>query len=270
VKEFLKSVFKILFLTIICYSLLFVVEIPFLLIFNIEHSNLLYLILRNQTAYIISGLIIMVISKYLSIYSNINFNLLRTLICSITTITVIILFCLTLFLLKIVNVNFYEISSLSYFGEFLIYCILPPLFVAFGEEFIFRWFLLNRLRAFLKSGTSIILGSIIFCLGHNLNLPNMLFAFISGCVLGLIYFQTNSIFNCIGIHAAWNFGQRFCFNGITQLPDNVQRIIELNIKSIDLYNWSEFFLGLIIFVILLKYFAMRNKSLTKEIPFSFI
>lgn len=259
-KVLIYSFFKIFFFIVICYSILAIAVVPFIIIPDSIYSNILSSILIKESAFLIAGLIIIIISKYALFYTNINFRLSKILIYYLSTLFVILIFCYILYLLGITEVNINKITNLSSFVKFLIFCTIPTFFIGFGEEFIFRWFLLNRLKTFLNTTTAIVVSSLIFCLGHNWNLPNMLFAFTGGCLFGLIYFKTNSVFFCISIHSAWNFGQRFFFTGMSEFPYNAQRLILLEIKDLDLYNWVEFIFCASVFIVFIIYYVIKDKN----------
>ncbi len=247
------SFLKIVFFTVICYAILFIAGLPFFFIPDSYYPNLLSSIVIKESLFLISGLLIIISSKFLCFYTDINFRLSKTLLYYISTIFITIIFCYILYLLRVVDVELKTITNLSSFGKFLIFCTIPTFLTGFGEEFIFRWFLINRLRTFLNIEKTIIISSLIFCLGHNWNIPNMLFAFTGGCLFALVYLQTNSVFNCIGIHSAWNFGQRFFFEGMSEFKYDAQRLILLEIKNISFYNWVEFAFCLLILCIIIYF-----------------
>lgn len=260
-KVLFYSFFKILFFAIICYSIGVIAALPFIAIPESFYPNVLSSILIKESLFLIAGFIIIVFSKCFFIYSNINFRLSKTIIYYLSTLFVILIFCYILYLLNVIDVNLIKITSLYSFGKFLIYCTIPTFFIGFGEEVIFRWFLLNRLKTFLNTTTAIIVSSLIFCLGHNWNLPNMLFAFTGGCLFALIYIRTDSVFYCISIHSAWNFGQRFFFNGMSEFPYKAQRLILFDIKNIELYNWVESFLGVLMLTIFVIFYMLKDKKI---------
>jgi len=260
----LYSFLKTVFYSLICYMVLFMAVLPFLLIPDGVYPNLLSSILIKESAFLIAGIIIIIVAKHYSIYKPVNFKLLKSIKYYLVTVFVILSFCCILDLCDIIDVKLYEVASLSAFVKFLIYCIVPTFFIGFGEEFLFRWFLLNRLKSFLNIKTAIICSSLIFCIGHNWNLPNMLSAFTAGSLFALIYYKTDSIFNCISIHSAWNFGQRFFFEGMSEFPYDGQRFLLLKIRDLNFYNWAEFFLGitiLVIFILIGRKYCNNNNAL---------
>ncbi len=259
-KIHISSFFKILLYAIICYSVLFIIEIPIFFIPESIYPNALISILVKQSLFLFSGFTIIFISKYYSFYSNINIKFSNTIFYYFIAILVIFTFCYFLKLIDAAQFITFKVTSLTSFGKFLIYCTIPTFFIGFGEELIFRWFLINRLKTFLKTYTAIVISSLIFCLGHNWNLPNLLFAFTMGCLFGIIYVRTDSIFYCISLHSAWNFGQRFFFIGMSEYSYNAQRLLFFKIKDIDYYNWLEFIFGISILVAFVIHYKLKDKK----------
>ena len=105
-------------------------------------------------------------------------------------------------------VTFFESSSSGdgYVGSIIEYegyelvlqlitvCVVP----AFCEEFLFRGAFLSNLLPFGRT-TAIIASSLLFALMHE-NPVQILYTFIAGMLLGLIYVKTGSIWNCIILH----------------------------------------------------------------------
>ena len=253
-------IWKVFLYTIICYSILLLVALPFVSTIKREISNNLTLILIQESSFLISGFIVIIISKLYFKETLIIFKPLRALVYYLSILFLIVIFCWILYIFDIVDFVFYKIININSFEKFLIFCAIPTLFIAFGEEFIFRWFLLNRLKTFLNTNTAVVISSLVFCLGHNWNLPNMLFAFTGACLFSMVYIYTNSIFNCIGIHSAWNFGQRFFFEGMSDFSYEAQRIVLLDIKNIDKYNWAEFYLFAVLLISFLIFFNYKYRK----------
>jgi len=259
-KKILFSYLKILIYTVLCYLLLFSVEIICIVISEIINASGLSSILIKQSAFLISGFIIILISRCNKIYSPLNIVVTKTIAFYFLTILIIFIFFYILFVSGIFDFKVYNLEDRYSFFKLLIYCIIPTFFIGFGEEIIFRWFLLNRLKTLLNANTAIVISSLIFSLGHNWNIPNMLFSITSGCLFALIYTKTNSIFYCISIHSAWNFGQRFFLTGMSEFTFDAQRFVLFDVKNIKLYNWMEFVFSLII-ISLFLFFNSRKKSI---------
>ena len=93
---------------------------------------------------------------------------------------------------KIPTINIY----IALFGS----VILGPIL----EELVFRYLIYNNLNKFNKKNTSIILSSIIFALVHN-GFINIVYAFIIGTILTIIYSKNKNIKEVIILHMVANF-----------------------------------------------------------------
>ena len=136
--------------------------------------------------------------------------------------------------------------------DFLVSCIIP----GFCEEFLFRGAILTNCLPFGRTN-AIFISAFLFALMHE-NIMQMLFAFVAGILLGLIYVRTKSIWNCIILHV---------LNNMTSL-----------IEDVIYYNFSSFagtllpiieaficLLGALSIGILLIRFFSRNTSFEKGI-----
>ena len=72
------------------------------------------------------------------------------------------------------------------------------------EEILFRYILLGNLKKFNSKIISIILGSLTFSLMHN-GIINILYTFLLGLILGVIYLKKGKITDSIIVHSAANF-----------------------------------------------------------------
>ena len=72
------------------------------------------------------------------------------------------------------------------------------------EEYLFRYYLYNKLKEFNSSEKTIILNSLIFGIIHIKPL-NILYASILGLVINLIYRKYQNIYYCQFIHMGANF-----------------------------------------------------------------
>ena len=257
-----SNIGRVLLYAIICYGILLLAAMPFVPIALNENANNLILILVKESSFFVAGIIVILISMKYYKDSLIIYKPFFGLVYYFCTVILICVFCFGLYIFNIIEISVFKITDFRLFVNFLIFCLIPTLFTGFGEELIFRWFLLNRLRAFLNLYTAVIIGSIIFCFGHNWNLPNILFAFSGACLFSIVYIRTNSILNCIGIHSAWNFGQRFLFQGMSDFSYESQRFLLLRINDLDKYNWAEFlyFAVLLLLVLVYLYFNQNTKS----------
>lgn len=92
---------------------------------------------------------------------------------------------------KIPTINIY----IALFGSAIIGPIL--------EELVFRYLIYNNLNKFNKKNTSIILSSLIFALVHN-GFINIVYAFIIGTILTIIYSKNKNIKEVIILHMVAN------------------------------------------------------------------
>lgn len=92
---------------------------------------------------------------------------------------------------KIPTINIY----IALFGSAIIGPIL--------EELIFRYLIYNNLNKFNNKNTSIILSSLIFALVHN-GFINIVYAFIIGTILTIIYSKNKNIKEVIILHMVAN------------------------------------------------------------------
>jgi len=80
-------------------------------------------------------------------------------------------------------------------------CILAP----FLEEMLFRGIILRGFLNHYSSKKAIILSSLLFALFH-LNFYQIPFAFVVGCYLGWLFYNSKSLWPCIFAHASFNAG----------------------------------------------------------------
>ena len=92
---------------------------------------------------------------------------------------------------KLPTINIY----IALFGSVIIGPIL--------EELVFRYLIYNNLNKFNKKNTSIILSSLIFALVHN-GFINIVYAFIIGTILTIIYSKNKNIKEVIILHMVAN------------------------------------------------------------------
>ncbi len=75
----------------------------------------------------------------------------------------------------------------------------------FFEEILFRGFLLSSLTRYLPVWGSILASSLLFALAH-LSLSEVLPLTALGCVLGVVYTRSRSLFAPMLLHCLWNSG----------------------------------------------------------------
>ncbi|MCB9036496.1 MAG: CPBP family intramembrane metalloprotease [Lewinellaceae bacterium] len=85
------------------------------------------------------------------------------------------------------------------------------MFIALGEEVIFRGYILQELSEQMDRNLALGISALIFALAHIAS-PNygwipLLNLFLAGLLLGLAYLRFNSIWAAVGLHFSWNFVQ---------------------------------------------------------------
>lgn len=95
-------------------------------------------------------------------------------------------------------INFIAINE----NILLLVIVLPiQIITVASEEIVFRYFAINALKKIFTKNITIILSSVIFTLLHRGFSPDI---FISGIVLGYLYYKTGSLFLCFLIHMMHN------------------------------------------------------------------
>lgn len=90
-----------------------------------------------------------------------------------------------------------------YFLQTAVYMLF---FVALGEEILFRAMIQRSLTVFMAPKSSIFWSALIFAAMHTVwrSIPEILFVFAAGILLGAVYLKTGSLVGPIVIHAANN------------------------------------------------------------------
>jgi len=104
---------------------------------------------------------------------------------------------LNMIIFKYINVK--DITTLSLILSIIASGIVGPIL----EEILFRYILLNRLLTFNSKTLSIIISAIVFALFHN-GIINIIYAFILGLILSIIYLKYKNIKTSIIIHISAN------------------------------------------------------------------
>jgi len=95
--------------------------------------------------------------------------------------------------------------------EYVIINLGLMLFVAIGEELVFRGYILNNLMESTDKWIALLVSAVLFALVHSANpganiLP-ILEVFLGGLMLGINYIYTKNLWFSIFLHFAWNFFQ---------------------------------------------------------------
>lgn len=101
-----------------------------------------------------------------------------------------------------------------YFSIFV--TIITSATTAFWEELIMRGFFLRGLSLRLNNKISLVLSASFFgvfhLLGPNPSLLVVLSTFFAGLLLGLVFIQSQNIYQAVGLHFAWNCFQYLLFS----------------------------------------------------------
>ena len=137
--------------------------------------------------------------------------------------------------------------------DFIVVCLVP----GFCEEFLFRGAILSNCLPFGK-GKAILISALLFSLMHR-NPAQILYTFVAGILLGIIYVKTKSIWNCVILHTVNNF------------VSNTEVVIQSHLKDrffamtwIQLLEILLFTLGIISTVILILRFFSKKDTEVRE------
>lgn len=162
-----------------------------------------------------------------------------------------------------------QIKNISFDAVDLACSTIGFLAVAYGEELVFRGYLMRKLQLKYSAFTALIVSSIIFTIMHlandNLSLMGVFDLFVAGIMLGAIFLYTKNLWMVIGLHFSWNFVQSHLGFNVSGLDS--YSIIETQYAEQNLLNGGAFgFEGSILstlaqFVILIAlYFLFRKQS----------
>ena len=146
--------------------------------------------------------------------------------------------------------------------QFIVMCVVP----GFCEEFLFRGAILTNCLPFGRSN-AILISALLFAMMHQ-NVEQVLYTFVAGIVLGLIYEYTGSIWNCTLLHICNNFVSVIETVLLARLGDSGAGALILVI-----FEGVIFLLGTVSTVILICRFGSQKKDLCdgvfgKDLPAS--
>ena len=133
--------------------------------------------------------------------------------------------------------------------QFIVMCVVP----AFCEEFLFRGAILTNCLPFGRTN-AILISALLFGLMHQ-NAEQILYAFLAGILLGVVYELTGSIWNCIFLHLFNNF-----FSMLeTVLEDQMQSQLTQTVAT-AIFELTLFLLGILSLVILIRACFSQRKD----------
>lgn len=223
-KQFVKTIGIAIILPLIYIIIQFILTSIYTFIYVVNNKSSLTLLdstyLESINKYIDSNLYIIYFLTGVIVVALLFFLMKKTIICyckfkkiSFKSVIYIIIFTvgiaifMNLFakLLVLIFPNYKEISNMFLGGrasllQLLIIIVLTPIL----EEMLFRGFILGYLRKNHNIIFSVIVQSLIFALVQG-NILRNIYVFISGIILGFLYYFTNSLYGCIIFHSLFNF-----------------------------------------------------------------
>jgi len=248
---------EILFLTIICYFVMYLVGgLWFMGTDLLLTDNFFINVLLKQSSFLIVAIAAFFLVKIYKLPFSISLHFRVFIISYLTTFSIYLIFALILSLFKVLNIQFHALSVQA-IEHLILFCFFPSLFIAIGEEFLFRFFLLKKMISFLKPITAIFFSSFIFAFGHfRFEFHSFIFLFVFGIFVSIVYLKTEMLTLAISIHAAWNFAQYFLYTDSSDFSYLGIRLISVEKINQHLYDWSE----TILLLVLITSFALyKNK-----------
>lgn len=137
--------------------------------------------------------------------------------------------------IRIQSINFNLTELLLNMGIFI--------FVAIGEEVLFRGFILNNLMKSYNKYVALIVSSLFFSLlhlgNHFISVLNLFDLFIAGILLGVTYIYTKRLWFPIALHFSWNFFQGTIF-GFNVSGNDHYSLINISYPSPTIWNGGGF------------------------------
>lgn len=131
--------------------------------------------------------------------------------------------------------------------NFIVVSIVP----AFGEEFLFRGAILSNCRPFGRTN-AILISAVLFALMHQ-NAEQLLYTFVAGIVLGLVYEYTGSIWNCTVLHLFNNLISVVQTTVLSKYGESEYAAVVLTAIEVVIYLAGAISIGFLI----CKYFSQR-------------
>jgi len=165
------------------------------------------------------------------------------------------------------NVNLSKTELLfSLFGFFA---------VAFGEEVVFRGYILSKFLTCYSATSSLIFSSVIFAIFHlgndNISVMGLVDLVLAGVMLGAFFLYTKNLWMAVGLHFGWNFFQTHLGFNVSGLDS--YSLIETTIVDSNVLNGGDFgFEGsvlstiaqLITLSVLFHFYKQRNQFSTSK------
>ncbi len=178
-------------------------------------------------------------------------------------------------LLLLTGITTFEATGIARYGAgpvvaSFVALLVGTMFIAFGEEAVFRGFLQNYLVNKHGIALGLIVSSAVFTLLHVTNDPRpipILGIFASGLLLGAVFILTRSLYASIGLHFLWDF----MFLGVLefgkpQLPMGAFPVLTFSmpgdviVSGINLGRWDDGVTVVVLSIFLLGLCVYRNLS----------
>lgn len=128
-------------------------------------------------------------------------------------------------------------------GVFLLWGIVFFTAVGFAEEMLARAFFIKALSMRFKTGSAVVLSSIIFSFMHfgndGISVLAAINLFLIGLLFAQMYLQSESLWVPIGFHITWNYFQGYIF-GFQVSGNVVQGLYTTNAVTKDIINGGSF------------------------------
>ncbi len=138
--------------------------------------------------------------------------------------------------------------------QFIVMCVVP----GFCEEFLFRGAILTNCLPFGRS-KAILISALLFGLMHQ-NAEQILYAFLAGILLGIVYERTGSIWNCVFLHLFNNFFSMLEVLLVDQIQTPQGETVALAVFELIL-----FLLGMLSLVILIRSCFSQKKEIREGV-----
>ena len=147
------------------------------------------------------------------------------------------------------------------FGFFVLNVLVSAVAPAICEEIVFRGVILNGLRSKFKDGICIVLSALMFALMHG-SLQQLVYPFLFGIILAILYMRTGSIIACMLTHFTNNFF--VLLFSYLQTKTNISMILPTTWWGIIISILLVFVVFAIIFLIDKFYYKHKNKYETDK------
>ncbi len=148
------------------------------------------------------------------------------------------------------SAGFYSMTPYEIVLEFIVICVVP----GFCEEFLFRGAILTNCLPFGRTN-AILISSLLFAVMHQ-NFDQLLYTFVAGVIMGLVYERTGSIWSSTILH--------ICNNLLSVITAAVASKLGIGVTgslTLMLIEGIVFALGTLSTVILICRFFSKKKDL---------